>query len=70
MSYEKKHIMIIMDGAGDVYRDDKGRSPLGIAYTRTPPVNCLLSEMGRQNSFARKLSWQKMNQSGSRCLQA
>jgi 2,3-bisphosphoglycerate-independent phosphoglycerate mutase len=33
MSYEKKHIMIIMDGAGDVYRDDKGRSPLRIAYT-------------------------------------
>ncbi|HTD92567.1 MAG TPA: ATP-binding protein, partial [Chitinophagaceae bacterium] len=37
---------------------------------RNPAVNCLLSEMWGQNSFARKQSWQKMNQSGSRCLQA
>jgi len=33
-----------------------------------PPVNCLLSETGLHNSFARKQSWQKMNWSGSRCL--
>jgi 2,3-bisphosphoglycerate-independent phosphoglycerate mutase len=31
MEQGKKYVMIIMDGAGDIYRDDNGRSPLGIA---------------------------------------
>jgi 2,3-bisphosphoglycerate-independent phosphoglycerate mutase len=31
MNREKKYVLIVMDGAGDVYRDQNGRSPLGIA---------------------------------------
>jgi 2,3-bisphosphoglycerate-independent phosphoglycerate mutase len=31
MNHKQKFVLIILDGAGDVYRDQNGRSPLGLA---------------------------------------